>query len=72
MFLLGTTLGHPPPFLPCLGRRPPLAKHRASTLVRNSPPTDTEGLTDRPLDIPKDLLAMQTRRYIKTIYFGEA
>lgn len=24
---------------------------------------------DRPLDISKDLLAMQTRRYIKTIYF---
>lgn len=70
MFLLGTTLGSPfavsalawPASTP--GQVPrPLSCEIHPLRIRT---------VDRPLDISKDLLAMQTRRYIKTIYFAEA
>lgn len=37
MFLLGTTLGHPPLFLPWLGRRPPPAKYRVHSRAKFTP-----------------------------------
>lgn len=64
MFLLGATLssGHPTSALawPAAILKVPRAKFTPSFLH------------GRPVDITKDLLVMQTRCYIKTIYFGNA
>lgn len=63
MFLLGASLGrHPAPALAWPTSTPKVLR-----------PLSREILLlpyDRPLDITKDLLLMQTCRYIKTIYFG--
>lgn len=67
MFLLGATLdgGHPAPALAWPASTPKVPR----PLSREIHPLPTHG---RPLDITEDLLVMQTRRYIKTIYFGNA
>lgn len=57
--------GHPAPALAWPASTPKVL----GPLSREIHPLPTHG---RPLDITKDLLVMQTRCYIKTIYFGNA
>lgn len=77
MFLLGTTLGHPPtqgtsPFLPWLGRRPPLlpAKYRVHSRAKFTP--YGYGRSGPATGYSQGFARDAKRRYIKTIYFREA
>lgn len=56
----------------CLGLAGVHPESTSSTLARNLSSPLSLSPHGRPLDITEDLLLMQTRRYIKTIYFGNA
>lgn len=74
MFLLGATLGssHSALALAWPASTPKVLRPLSREIYPSLPlplPSSPHG---RPLDITEDLLLMQTRRYIKTIYFGNA
>lgn len=69
MFLLGASLssGHP-----AFALAWPAAILKVLRPLSRKIHLSPSSLHDRPVDITGDLLVMQTRRYIKTIYFGNA